>query len=403
MQVVLSILIAVALLYWITQATLLIRIMQVVPTLDVPPRASRPDDPLVTVIVPARNEEEVLEPAIRSRLADPDPNLQFIFVNDRSTDRTGSIMAAVADEDHRVEYIEVQSLPEGWLGKVHAMQFALERAQGVWILLSDADVHVAPGVVRRTVDLAQAADVGHLAALPAIRTPSLGLRLSLVPLMRLLMSVVRLWSVHVRGSSAAMGVGAFNLVHRESLESAGGLESLRMEVIDDIGVGAIIKRAGGGSLIVAARDGVRLAWYERFTDFLTSLERGTSRLPRWMPRSVAVTAGILLGLLDLLPVILLLLWPWWPLAGGFGLAATLLMLAVSALLARHFGLSVLSALCAPVGIVACTFAACRAVLVGSRDGTIRWRGTTYSVDSLQAGEQFSFHDRSGDSTSEETE
>jgi len=175
-----------------------------------------------------------------------------------------------------------------------------------------------------------------------------------------------------------------------------------MEVIDDIGVGAIIKRAGGGSLIVAARDGVRLAWYERFADFLTSLERGTSRLPRWMPRSVAATAGILLGLLDLLPVILLLLWPWWPLAGGFGLAATLLMLVVSALLARHFGLSVLSALCAPVGIVACTFAASRAVVVGSRDGTIRWRGTTYSVDSLQAGEQFSFHDRSGDSSSDGT-
>ena len=81
----------------------------------------------------------------------------------------------------------------------------------------------------------------------------------LTPLMRTLIFVVRLWSVHVRGTTASMGVGAFNLVRRDALEAAGGLASLRMEVIDDIGVGAIIKRAGGGSLIAAAQDGVRLA------------------------------------------------------------------------------------------------------------------------------------------------
>ena len=117
-------------------------------------------------------------------------------------------------------------------------------------------------------------------------------------------------------------------------------------------------------------------------------------MPRWMPRSVAVAGGIALGLLDLLPVLLLLCWPWWPLAGGIGLAATALMLALSVLLARHFGFSVASALCAPLGIVLCTFAGCRAMLVGARDGTIRWRGTTYSVESLRAGEQFRFHERS---------
>ena len=394
MHVVLSILIAVVLLYWITQAALFIRTMQVVPTLCVDPRASRSDDPLVSVIVPARNEQAVLESALRSRLTDPDPNLQFIFVNDRSTDRTGQIMASIAEGDPRVEYLEIEELPEGWLGKVHAMHSALALVRGSWILLSDADVHVAPGVVRRTVDLAESAGVEHLAALPAIRTPSLGLRLCLSPLMRLLMFVVRLWSVHVRGSSAAMGVGAFNLVRRDAFAAAGGLEALRMEVIDDIGVGAIIKRSGGGSLIVAARDGVRLAWYDRFTDFLAGLERGTSRLPRWMPRLVVVAGGIALGLLDLLPVLLLLCWPWWPLVGGIGLAATALMLTISVLLARHFGFSVPAALCAPLGIVLCTYAACRAVLVGARDGTIRWRGTTYSVESLQAGAQFRFHDRS---------
>ena len=394
MLVTLVILIAASLLYWGIQSILLIRSMRAVPVLRVTPRDAHSDDPLVTVIVPARNEEAVLEPALRSRLQDADPNLQFIFINDRSTDRTGAIMASVAEEDHRVEYLEIESLPEGWLGKVHAMHVGFEAATGSWILLSDADVHVEPGVVRRTVEMAEHSDVDHLAAMPSIRTPSMGLRLCLAPLMRLLIVVVRLWAVRVKDSTAAMGVGAFNLVRRDAFIAAGGLEALRMEVIDDIGVGAIIKRSGGGSLIVAARGGVHLAWYDRFADFLHGLERGASRLPRWMPRVVAASIGTLLGLIDLLPLVLLCCWPWWPAVGIAGAGGTVVMLTMSVLLARHFGFAVGAAMCLPLGIVGCTFAGCRAVLVGARDGTIHWRGTTYAVESLQAGEQFRFHDRS---------
>lgn len=393
-MVLVSILVAIGLMFWIVQLILLVRTMQVVPRISVARRASRPTDSFVSVIVPARDEQSVLESALHSRLTDPDPNVEFIFVDDRSTDSTGAIQSTIAATDARAEAIQITELPEGWLGKVHAMQQGLEHARGEWILLSDADVHVAPGMVRTAVDLAESRGLAHLAAIPSIQTPSLGLRLCLVPMLRLLIMAVRLWSVHVRGSTAAMGVGAFNLVHRDALESAGGLEALRMEVIDDIGLGAIIKSAGGDSMVVAGCDGLRIAWYDTFAEVLTGMERGTARLPRKLPRSFAALGCILLAIFDLGPFLLLASGFFWPVLGVIGLIASLVVVVVSLVTARHFGLSLLSAMAVPVGLVLCTYAGVRSVMVGGRDGTITWRGTTYDVESLREGTQFRFHDRS---------
>ena len=389
-----SILVAIGLMYWIVQLALMVRTMQVVPRIPIARRASKADDPLVSVIVPARDEERDLEAALRSRLTDPDPNLQFIFVDDRSADATPAIQSAIAASDARVDVLQVTELPADWLGKVHAMKEGLVRARGEWILLSDADVHVAPGMVRTAVDFAEKRGLSHLAAIPSIQTPSLGLRLCLSPMLRLLIIAVRLWSVHVRGSTAVMGVGAFNLVRRDMLESAGGLEALRMEVIDDIGLGAIIKSAGGDSMVIAGCDGLRIAWYDTFREFLVGMERGSARLPQRFPRLLIALGCVMLAVCDLGPFLLLASGIFWPVVGVIGAIASLAVVLLSMVMARHFGLSLASSLFVPVGQVLGVCAAVRSICVGGRDGTITWRGTDYDIESLRAGAQFQFHDRS---------
>src|SRR5258708_23595956 len=119
-------------------------------------------NPRVSIIVPARNEEESIEQGLNTLLALDYDNYEVIAVNDRSTDRTGEIMDRVA-QNPRLENLQIQNphlpaqnagrmghpslrvihhreLPAGWLGKTHAMWTAANEASGEWLLFTDADV-----------------------------------------------------------------------------------------------------------------------------------------------------------------------------------------------------------------------------------------------------------------------
>src|SRR5262249_24110005 len=108
--------------------------------------------PPVSIIVPARNEEQGIEAAMRSLLALDYPCFQVIAVNDRSSDRTGAILdsiAASAGAGLRVTHLT--ELPAGWLGKPHAMTAGLTHTAGDWILFTDADVVFRTDTLRRAI------------------------------------------------------------------------------------------------------------------------------------------------------------------------------------------------------------------------------------------------------------
>src|ERR1035438_4854666 len=106
----------------------------------------------VSIIVPARNEEEDIELSLTRLLELDYDNYEVIAVNDRSTDRTGEIMetmAARANLHGRLRVIHHRELPSGWLGKTHAIWTATNAADGDWLLFTDADVLFKPDSVRR--------------------------------------------------------------------------------------------------------------------------------------------------------------------------------------------------------------------------------------------------------------
>ena len=129
--------------------------------------------PTLSVVVPARDEAHTIEPAVASLLAQDYPNLQVVLVDDRSTDETGTIIDRLAAKDSRVAAVHVRELPDGWLGKVHALQRGVERASGDFILFTDADIHFAPGVLRRAIAWSEAERLDHLAVLAEVTSPSI--------------------------------------------------------------------------------------------------------------------------------------------------------------------------------------------------------------------------------------
>src|SRR5258708_5086151 len=90
--------------------------------------------PRVSIIVPARNEEKKIREALQSLLAQDYPNLEFIVLNDRSTDRTGEILAQMAAEDARLCLVNIAELPQGWLGKNYDLYQGAQRPDGTFVL-----------------------------------------------------------------------------------------------------------------------------------------------------------------------------------------------------------------------------------------------------------------------------
>ncbi len=105
--------------------------------------------PVVSIIVPARNEADSIEEALKSVLALDYPNKEIIVINDRSTDATGEILARLAQEYPELQLITIDRLPSGWLGKNHALQRGAVSASGELLLFTDADIIMQPSLLRR--------------------------------------------------------------------------------------------------------------------------------------------------------------------------------------------------------------------------------------------------------------
>src|SRR5271170_4039430 len=224
-------------------------------------------NPLASIIVPARNEEADIERSL-TRLLDLDyDNYEVIAVNDRSTDRTGEIMEGVVRSPHFsqrtremghpvLRIIHYRELPAGWLGKTHAMWTATNQAKGDWLLFTDADVQFKPDSVRRALAYAEAERADHVVLFPQMIMKRPGEFMMIAFFQTMFVFGHRPWKVADPKSKDHMGVGAFNLIRRSVYEKVGTYEALRMEVLDDMKLGKVVKNAGfaqrnvfGGGLI----------------------------------------------------------------------------------------------------------------------------------------------------------
>jgi hypothetical protein len=391
-QVLLVVYIAAAIAYWLLVGRAMWLVRSRVPRLldAQPPDPAR--WPRLSVIIPACNEADRIEPAARTLLGEDYPDLELIFINDRSDDATGAIIDRLAAEDPRVKAIHIRELPEGWLGKVHALDRGFAESSGEWVLLSDADIHFERGALRKAVAYAEAERLDHLAALPELVPTSFMVDAVILLFLRQFMAAVRPWAVSDPRSSAYIGIGAFNLVRRESFAATPGFEWLRMETADDMGVGLLMKTSGKRCGIVGARGYLSLQWYRTLGEAARGAERGWSTVLRF---SLART--VMLSLLSLAiqasPLLALVPLAWEgmrPIAYA-GIAVPAAFLA-SALPMRGWGREGLwlRALATPLVSPVVVFALLRAGYLGWRRGGATWRGTVYPNELLRAGARVKF-------------
>lgn len=370
--------------YWLVQLMLVDEIRRAVPDLASIDAPEPEHWPRVSAIVPAHNEGPAVAAAIDSRLADDYPNLELVLIDDRSTDETSVIFREKAAADPRVKAVRIDELPEFWWGKTHAMQAALPVATGEWLLLSDSDVHVAPGALRRAIAYCEAHGIDHLTVLAECWRSTFSLDAIFSAALKFVFMGARLWGVAQPRSSASGGQGPFSLIRRSAFERTPGLEHIRLEVTEDYAIGKMLKQSGAKCAVLNGRTLVGLPWMANLAKYCASSDR--SVYAYWGGYSLIRVVLLALAMLvyELFPLILLLLLP-------YGLPQPFLLVMFAFFLAARVqilinawnGRPLWPCLLHPLGTVLNVWVLLRAGWHGYRSGGVRWGGVFYPYSVLK--------------------
>jgi chlorobactene glucosyltransferase len=250
---------------WLVRLIVLERILRQIKVLTrTSPQFTGPDPPLVTAILPAKDEATNLGGCLESICRQTYPNLQVLVVDDRSTDETGAIAREHAARDSRIRVLSIVHLPPGWTGKTHAMQHAAQYARGSWLWFIDADTVHAPESLAALMQSARSNRASLVSVLPELRCESFWEQV-VQPLAGItLMQSFPLHRVHDVRSRLAFANGQCILIERSVYEAAGGHAAVRDRFVEDIALAARVKARGVPIRVEVARGVITCRMYASF-------------------------------------------------------------------------------------------------------------------------------------------
>jgi glycosyltransferase involved in cell wall biosynthesis len=385
-QLILSVFLGLVAAWWVLNFVLVLRIIFSVKHIEKLKFVEPKRWPKLSVVITACNEASTIEEAMKSRLEENYPDVEFILIDDRSTDSTTEIVDRIAASDKRVRPIHIKELPEGWLGKVNALNTGYKAAKGEWILFSDVDLHIKSGAVKRLIAYAESESYDHIVLAPEMWPKSFFLNVMYSVLIRTLLVGGRLWAIEDPKSTAAVGAGAFNLVRRSAFEKTKGFEWIKMETIDDVCIGQMIKESGGKIAAVNGKGWCGLYFYNSIGELARGFEK--SFYPAIANFSLTLTLIMCLGtILEILPFIAFFLT-----VGKLALilAITGSTFSIAAMVTINYWLrgAIIGPIFWPIGAILWAGVAIRASILGKiRDG-VYWRGTFYKNEALKNGKRF---------------
>jgi len=287
-----------------------------------PPPPAAPGARLMSVLVPARNEEGSIERSLRSILSSEQVDLEVVVLDDGSTDGTAAVVARAAAADPRLRLIQGRPLPAGWCGKQHACWQLAAAASRETLAFVDADVALEPAALARAAAFLDASGAGLVSGFPRQETSTL-IDWLLLPLIHfVLLGFLPLGrSRRSLSPSLAAGCGQWFVTTREAYGRAGGHAAIRQSLHDGLKLPRAYRTAGLGTDIFDASSLAACRMYSRGVDVLRGLAKNATEglaAPR-----IVVPASILLVLGQVAPPVLVTL-GWcsgWNGYSGVGVAA----------------------------------------------------------------------------------
>ena len=247
--------------------------------------------PLVSVLIPARNEEENIETCLKSLQKQDYSNFEILVLDDNSTDRTAELVEGMAAKEDRIKLIKGEPLPEGWAGKPFACYQLAEQARGSWLLFVDADTTHAPHMLRSTLALALELKPSLLSGFPRQIAESIPEKIGMPVLYFVIMSWMPLWWFQrSEEPKPSLAVGQFLLFSREDYWRIGGHKAVGSRILEDVWLGVETVRHGGRHIAIDLSPVVSTRMYQGVREMWEGLVRSIYAI-------VAISPAALFGLL----------------------------------------------------------------------------------------------------------
>lgn len=367
----------IVLVAWITTLIRTILNLLLIPRLE---EGAETRGPLVSVIIPARNEAGSIERTVRAFLAQTWESLEIIVVDDRSSDATGSILRSIEAGDPRLHVINGVEPPEGWLGKPWALHQGQGLARGELLLFVDADIVYEPHAVAAAVAQLHAAGSSMVTLFPRLVMETFWEKLAMPYLAVVAYSILPTWLANrTRIPILGVGGGTGNLIRRDHYDAVGGHAALREAVIDDVATARLLRRNGYRTTVARASS---LASVRMYQGRRAIVEGFTKNIFAVFHRSyfLTMTLGILGLVFHVMPY-------FWAAGGELVSVITVALITLTRLIlfaALRYPLHY-AVWAHPFMIVFWTWLWMRSMWVTGVRGQLAWRGRTYDADRTRFG------------------
>lgn len=337
--------------------------------------------PLVSIIVAAKNEAADIEGSLRTQLAQTYKNIEWIVVNDRSTDETGTIIDKLSTEDERIKPVHIEILPKGWLGKNHALYQGFHQAKGDYILFTDGDVYFKKDTVSKAMTYFIENSIDHLTLTPNMNVKDFWTKSFVTFFLFGFSYYKRPWKANDDKSKVAIGIGAFNLLSREAYVAIGTHEQIAMRPDDDLMLGVTIKKFGKKQRIVNAISHLEVEWYRSLKEAIVGLEKNTF---------AGLYYSYIMVLVSISGIFVSQIWPYLALFFTDGITRIFYLTSIVLLFFVYHQTANVMAKGAlyyfavfPISAALFMYCIARATLLIMLRGGIIWRGSFYSIKELK--------------------
>ena len=334
--------------------------------------------PMVSILVPVRNEAQNIEGCLNSLLAQDYEPFEVIALDDESQDATAEILKRMSQDNSRLQVLSGLSLPSGWVGKNWACFQLSQVARGEFILFVDADTRHHPSMLTETISALNATQADLLSGLPRQEIKTIGERLILPILPWAILSFfpIRLFQL-VPFSFASIAVGQFILCRRSEYLRVGGHSAVRSSVIEDMALVRLFKKNGLKWEFINLKDRVYCRMYHNFQQVLDGLSKNLFAVfGNILP--VFLLIWLWLAIVFITPALSLVLFlldtPFDGYSPSLGLAAVGFSLLLWLVSLWYFRMPIIQAAAYPLTIALAGLIAIRSAWFYYIHGSISWKG-----------------------------
>ena len=342
--------------------------------------------PKVSIILPARNEEEFIAKCLDSLVNQDYENYEIIAVDDRSEDRTGQIISSFTEKNSKIIHITAEPKPKDWTGKNWACFEGFKRATGELLLFTDADTRHSKKMISLSVSRLLSENLDALTVIPKMLCFDFWTRVTLPMLSTFLHT--RFSALRVNDPSKKTGYffGSFFILNRKIYESIGTHEGVKGELVEDGALGKKVKESGFKMKMVRGEHLIDAVWARDLPTLWHALKRLV--IPLYL-QNKKIAVGIFFAVLFLLFMpfpILAYAMPFANSSISFSLLFFISVLAVGLLyiaaileVKKGLGLGLVHALLGPIGSFMIVVGFGSGILQVKSNKALMWRGRTYSM------------------------